>query len=44
MEKFYGFLEPPPPKNKLDIERNFSKFTNQVITNTQLMHKINGLE
>lgn len=34
MEKFYGFLEPPPNKNKLDIEKNFLKFKNLLNLNT----------
>ncbi|CAK93777.1 unnamed protein product (macronuclear) [Paramecium tetraurelia] len=44
-DKFYGFLEPPQRRSQqLDLERSFNKLVNQLNNNTQIMHKINGLE
>ncbi|CAD8189824.1 unnamed protein product [Paramecium octaurelia] len=44
-DKFYGFLEPPLRRSQqLDLERSFNKLVNQLNNNTQIMHKINGLE
>ncbi|CAD8106373.1 unnamed protein product [Paramecium sonneborni] len=44
-DKFYGFLEPPQRKSQqLELEISFNKLINQLNNNTQIMHKINGLE
>ncbi|CAD8195509.1 unnamed protein product [Paramecium pentaurelia] len=44
-DKFYGFLEPPQRRSQqLELERSFNKLINQLNNNTQIMHKINGLE